>query len=107
MESGDQVCKPGSWNVIPVQSRALVEGRAGGGRDLRLHRSAQPWRWQHELVGWPREQKHHGPRPGDRKKCESQETGSSQGSAAQLSEPWFLQPSNGLSVALLLPIVYD
>lgn len=77
------------------------------GRDLRLHRSTQPWRWQHELVGWPREQKHHGPRPGDRKKCESQETGSSQGSAAQLSEPWFLQPSNGLSVALLLPIVYD
>ena len=31
MESGGQVCKPGSLNMIPVQSPAFKEGRAGRG----------------------------------------------------------------------------
>lgn len=31
MESGEQACRPGSLNTIPVQSPAFKEGRAGRG----------------------------------------------------------------------------
>ena len=70
MDSGEQVCKAESLNIIPMQSQTLKGAELEEGRDVRLHLSMQPGSCKGELVERPREYKEHGSQQGGRKMLE-------------------------------------